>query len=62
MKDTLYTDKQARELECPMARNQPNKHDRLCVAKDCIAWRWVMRADSRNGPQKVGYCGMVPNV
>ncbi len=64
----MYTEDQARQKWCPMARvqedgnapaaNRTTKADNpgtaRCLGSDCMAWRWTVR-DKRD---KRGFCGM----
>jgi len=56
------TEDQARAKSCPFARNRAStkQTDGLCLASDCMAWRWEAAAvrEENNKIFPFGYCGL----
>jgi hypothetical protein len=67
----MHTEAQARQTWCPFARSMEggdgNREwkakavalpaDCMCVASQCMAWRWAPQTDTHEKPQ-AGFCGI----
>lgn len=58
----MYTEDEARERNCPVARERGWNAPRTCEASNCMAWRWRRRYGDEARDAQInhgtGYCGM----
>ena len=50
-----YTEDEAREKWCPFARGAIEP---VCVASNCMAWRWANPKSEPHGSKPKGFCGL----